>query len=42
MQAERLLLKAGLQVRAVATFDQAQATLMHGAPDSLVTGHRGQ
>jgi CheY-like chemotaxis protein len=38
VQAERLLLKAGLQVKAVATVDQAQATLMHGAPDSLVTG----
>jgi CheY-like chemotaxis protein len=38
VQAERLLLKAGLQVKAVASVDQAQATLMHGAPDSLVTG----
>lgn len=38
VQAERLLLQAGLQVKAVATIDQAQATLVHGAPDGLVTG----
>lgn len=38
VQAERLLLHAGLQVRAVATVDQAQAALVHGAPDGLVTG----
>jgi len=38
VQAERLMLQAGLQVRAVATVDQAMATLAHGAPDSLVTG----
>ncbi len=38
LQAERLLVKAGLQVKTVATVDQAQASLVHGVPDGLVTG----
>lgn len=38
LQAERLLLQAGLRVKAVATVDQAQATLAHGVPEGLVTG----
>jgi len=38
VQAERLLLQSGLEVKAVATLDQAQAALLHGVPDSLVTG----
>jgi len=38
VQAERLLLQAGLHVKAVATVDQAQGTLAHGLPDCLVTG----
>lgn len=38
VQAERLLLQAGLQVKAVATVDQAQVALLQGAPDGLVTG----
>lgn len=38
VQAQRLLLKAGLEVKAVATVDQAQAARVHGEPDSVVTG----
>ncbi len=38
VEAERLMLQAGLKVKSVPTVDQAQAASLHSLPDCLVTG----